>query len=92
MSILWSRDALVDLERLHDFVARVNPVAADSLLVALVSAPDRLLDHPRLGLRLDQFAPDDVRRLIVGNYEIRYQVEEAGISILRVFHGKEDRN
>ncbi|MHA3790503.1 hypothetical protein [Sphingomonas sp. YL-JM2C] len=34
-------------------------------------APDRLLDYPRIGEKLEAYAPREVRRIIVGNYELR---------------------
>jgi hypothetical protein len=44
-----------------------------------------------LGVRLEEFAPRDVRRVIVGDYELRYEVTEAAIYILRLWHTREDR-
>lgn len=82
---------MADLNRLYEFVARVNPRAAENLIETLIFAPDRLLDHPRLGVRHEPMTTDEVRRLVVGNYEVRYQVQDPDISILRIFHCKEDR-
>jgi plasmid stabilization system protein ParE len=87
----WTDAALSDLERLYDFLAPVNPPAAARTVQALVAAPERLLDHPRLGEPLDEFGPREVRRLIVGRYELRYEVDAETLSILRVFHAREDR-
>ena len=35
--------------------------------------------------------PREVRRLIVGNYEMRYEQTEGGAVILRLWHTREDR-
>ena len=35
--------------------------------------------------------PRDVRRVIVGDYELRYEVTENLIYILRLWHAREDR-
>jgi hypothetical protein len=32
-----------------------------------------------------------VRRILVGDYEIRYEVADTDIIILRIFHVREDR-
>jgi hypothetical protein len=32
-----------------------------------------------------------VRRILVGDYEIRYEVADVDIFILRIFHVREDR-
>ena len=87
----WTDGALSDLKRLHDFLAPVNAPVAAPTVQSLVAAPERLLDHPRLGEPLDEFAPREVRRLIVGRYELRYEVGSEQITVLRVFHAREDR-
>ena len=57
----------------------------------LSAAPDTLLEQPHLGLALPEFAPRNVRRLIVGDYELRYEVAEKALWILRLWHTREDR-
>jgi plasmid stabilization system protein ParE len=89
--VLWSTSAQVDLVRLHDFVASVNPLAAARLMDQLTAAPERLREHPRLGRQLERYAPRDVRRLIVGNYELQYELRHDVILVLRIWHGREDR-
>jgi plasmid stabilization system protein ParE len=91
MRIEWSDDALSDLSRLYDFVASVNPSAAAKLIMSLTAAPERLIQHPRLGERVDRYAPREVRRLIVGRYELRYEVAGPVINVLRLWHAREDR-
>ncbi len=58
----------------------------------LARAPDRLLDYPRVGEKLDAYAPREVRRIIVGNYELRYEIADASIFILRLWHCRETRS
>ena len=58
--------------------------------------PARLLDQPRLDqprLRppLTEFAPREVCRLIIGEYELRYELRIASIVVLNLWHTKEDR-
>ena len=57
----------------------------------LVSSAEQLLQYPQLGATLDEFAPRDVRRVIVGDYEMRYEYTPTKIYILRLWHAKEDR-
>ncbi len=91
MKRIWSRPALADLIRLHDFLQPVSPRAADSVVKALDAAARRLQAFPRIGSRLDEYAPREVRRLIVGDYELRYEIVDDAIFVLRIWHGKEDR-
>jgi plasmid stabilization system protein ParE len=91
MRLRWSGKALDDVERLYDFLAKVNKSAAAQTVQSLVAAPTRLIDNPRIGEQLDEFAPLEVRRILAGRYEIRYQVENDTIYVLRLWHTREDR-
>jgi hypothetical protein len=44
-----------------------------------------------MGMRLEQFGDREVRRIIVADYEIRYEIIDETIWILQLWHGKEDR-
>jgi plasmid stabilization system protein ParE len=57
----------------------------------LTVAPRQLLDHPQSGRQLEQYSPREVRRIIVGNYEMRYELVESTVFILRVWHTREER-
>ncbi|MBB2716995.1 UNVERIFIED_ORG: plasmid stabilization system protein ParE [Rhizobium etli] len=58
---------------------------------ALTTAPLRLLEQPRLGERLEEFDPREVRRILVGRYELRYEIQQSVIYVLRFWHTREDR-
>ncbi len=91
MKLKWTNKALSDLARLHDFLAQVNKQAAARTVQALTSAPLRLLEYPQIGEKLDEFQPREVRRIVVGKYELRYETKETTIFVLRMFHAREDR-
>ena len=91
MELMWTSRALSDLARLYDFLAPVNKRAAARTVQALVTAPIKLLKHPRIGEHLDEFAPREVRRILVGHYEMRYEIQEATLYVLRLWHTREDR-
>jgi plasmid stabilization system protein ParE len=87
----WTSRAVFDLRRLHDFLVDRSPRAADNIRRTLARAPERLVDFPRMGMRLEQFEDREVRRIIVGDYEIRYEIVEETVWVLQLWHGKEDR-
>ncbi|MDP2268587.1 MAG: type II toxin-antitoxin system RelE/ParE family toxin [Deltaproteobacteria bacterium] len=91
MELHWTSKALSDLVRLYDFLAPVNKQAAARIVQSLTAAPARLKAHPRIGEKLDGFAPREVRRILVNHYELRYEIQESTIYVLRIWHTKEDR-
>ena len=57
----------------------------------LARVPQMLLEHPRIGEQLFRFYPREVRRLLVDAYEIRYEIQNDDIYILRIWHSREAR-
>jgi plasmid stabilization system protein ParE len=91
MELQWTSSGLSDLTRLYEFLASVNKGAAARIVQSLAKAPTRLLINPRLGEQLFEFAPREVRRIIVGQYEMRYELQGACITVLRLWHTREKR-
>ncbi len=91
MRLRWTNKALSDLARLYEFLAPTNKAAAARALQALTKAPTVLLSAPRIGEQLFEFEPREVRRILVGQYEIRYEIQSDDIYVLRLWHTREDR-
>lgn len=92
MRIKWTGKGSSDLVRLHEHLRPVAPEAAARVVRQLARAPDRLIDYPRIGEKLEAYEPREVRRIIVGNYELRYEIADATIFILRLWHCRENRS
>ncbi|PHM53414.1 type II toxin-antitoxin system RelE/ParE family toxin [Xenorhabdus sp. KK7.4] len=91
MELKWTSKALSDVSRLYEFLALENKQAAVRAVRSLTKAPTILITNPHIGEQLFQFEPREVRRILVGQYEIRYELQRDIIYILRLWHTKEDR-
>lgn len=91
MRLKWTSKALDDLTRLYDFLAAINKPAAARAVQSLTNTPTRLLEQPYIGEKLEEFEPREVRRILVGRYEMRYEIQDSAIYILRLWHTREDR-
>jgi plasmid stabilization system protein ParE len=91
MELKWTSKALSDLARLHEFMSPLNKQTAASIVQSLTSAPVRLLAQPRIGEKLEEFEPRVVRRILVGHYEIRYEIQGPTVYVLQLWHTREDR-
>jgi plasmid stabilization system protein ParE len=91
MELQWTSSGLSDLARLYEFLAAVNKGAAARTVQSLVKAPTRLLVNPRLGEQLFEFSSREVRRIIVGQYEMRYELQGECIYVLRLWHTRKNR-
>ncbi|MGB3289050.1 MAG: type II toxin-antitoxin system RelE/ParE family toxin [Burkholderiaceae bacterium] len=90
MALKWTSKALSDLTRLHEFLALVNKPVARAVQ-ALTKAPTMLLTNSRIGEQLFQFEPQELRRIPVGDYEIRYEIQGQNVYVLRLWHTRENR-
>ena len=91
VGLRWTSTAHDDLVRLHEFLQPVNPPAAARVVRKLVAGVAKIPHHPRLGVRLREFGDREVRRVLIGDYELRYELTAKDIFILRIFHTREDR-
>jgi plasmid stabilization system protein ParE len=91
LKVRWTSRANLDLKRLHDFLIDKSPSAAKRVAQPLGRAPERLKDFPRMGMRLEAYSDAEVRRIIVGDYEIRYEILGETVWILQLWHCREDR-
>lgn len=91
MRVLWQPLAIGDVARLHAFLERASPRAAQAAREALKAASRTLSAQPRLGAPLTEFSLCEVRHLIVGDDEMRYEVRMETLHILRIRHCREDR-
>ena len=78
--------AALDLEEITDYLAALNPRAAQQLVEDLRKAWRKLQSFPYLGSRRLDIAPD-LRQKVVGNYVSLYRVTGNNIEIVRIFHG-----
>lgn len=91
--ILFSPDAVEDVERLRDFLDRKNPGAARRALATIWTAIDRLQEFPDLGMATEDA---DIRQIVIrfgaSGYIVRYSALPDGtILITRIWHGREAR-
>ena len=90
MELKWTSKAMSDVVRLYEFLSLVNKQAAARTVQQLTAVPTRLLGQPRIGEKLDEFDPREVRKILIGHYEMRYEVQLSTIYILRIWHTRED--
>lgn len=91
MQIEWMPEALEDLDRLYEFRARASESLAKHIVQLLINAPSILAVNPRIGERLDQYDPREVRRIFPDQYEMWYEVKGKTLFILRLWHTRENR-
>jgi len=93
MIVRWTHKAQKDFARIYAFALQYNRRRANRVADRLTSATDSLIFTPYMGTHLEPFEPEQVRKLVIDDYEIHYQIDEPKntIFIVDLWHTREDR-
>lgn len=91
MKIFWTRKAQDDLERIYKFARQYSRQHANDVLDRLIEGTASLGDCPAMGALKARYKPREVRKMIFDEYEVHYEIQGAAISILDLWHCREDR-
>jgi plasmid stabilization system protein ParE len=69
--IIWSPQAIEDLEAIQAYVARDSPRSARLLVERLIAAVERLEANPLSGRVVPELGDEALREVIRGNYRNR---------------------
>ena len=90
--LIWSPEALLDVQRLYRFIAPKNLSAAKRAVKSIRESVKVLATQPGLGRLVDDLDPD-FREWIVdfgdSGYVVRYHLDQRLITILAVRHQRE---
>jgi plasmid stabilization system protein ParE len=90
--LIWSQPALLDVARLHDFLAPKSRDAARRAIKAIRQGMKVLGKHPELGRPVEEMLPE-FREWIIefghGAYVALYHYDGKQIVILAIRHGRE---
>jgi plasmid stabilization system protein ParE len=89
-AVVWTQEALDDLDGIGAFHARTSPAYAGSLVERLYEAVVVLEDHPPFGRKVPEINHDLVRELIVERYRVVYQRMRDRVEIVAVLHSRQD--
>ncbi len=90
MKIIYTPEAVNDLQRSREFIKIKNPEAASRIAKSLQIGIKKLKAFPNLGVEVKEDESGLIRDLILGDYIVRYLPLKEVIHILRVWHQKED--
>lgn len=87
MRIFWTREALIRLQEIEEYISRDNPLAAIEFVDELISLAETIKDNPEKGRIVPELSLENIRELLHKNYRIVYLVKKNSVDILTVFEG-----
>ncbi len=88
--IVWSPEAIEDIESIADYIERGSKFYAKSVVNKIFQSTEKLKEFPKIGRVVAEIGRDDISELIVYSYRLVYQVKERQILIIAVIHGKRE--
>lgn len=90
MKVVYSERAQADLASIREWFQERNPAAGRKVATELRRRLKLLQTQPQSGRLVDE--RPGIREIVVGNYVIPYRADEHSILVLRVWHGRQDRD
>jgi len=86
VKLIWSPQAIQDLNRIAGIIARDKKEAAVRWAKSVETKVSRLRRFPLSGKMVSELGRQEIREMIVGSYRVIYKVGKT-ISVLTIFHG-----
>ena len=86
--IIWSSQALYDIESIAEFIARDSTFYAESTVEEIFDAIGPLSNHPQIGRVVPEIGQETIREIFIFQYRIIYEIQVQEIHVLSILHGK----
>jgi len=87
MKIFWTKEALLRLQEIEEYISRDNPISAIEFVDKLITVAETIIDNPKKGRIVPELSLENIRELLHQNYRIVYLVKKNSVDILTVFEG-----
>jgi len=70
LSIVWSEEALEDIESIASYIEKDSPVYASSVVSKFFEKAELLIENPKLGCVVPEFSEESLREIFVYSYRL----------------------
>ena len=88
--VVWSPEAIRDVESIRAFIAQDSPVYAELVARRIVAVVERLQLFPESGRMVPERQDPAIREIIVNPYRVVYRLRSGMVEIATVFRGSRD--
>ena len=87
MKLFWTKEALLRLQEIEEYISKDNPIVALEFVDKLISVAETIIENPERGRVVSELSLENIRELLHRNYRIVYLVKKNSTDILTVFEG-----
>lgn len=85
--LVWSPEALEDIESIASYIERDSPWYAKAVASKIVELAETIPDYPEIGRVVPEIRDPSIRERFVYSFRVIYRVEPARILLVAVIHG-----
>ena len=89
-SVIWSPQAIRDVESIRAFIAQDSSSYAELVARRIVAAVERLHSFPESGRLVPERQDPAIREVIVTPYRIVYRLRSGVLEVVTVFRGSQE--
>lgn len=86
--IIWSPEALEDIEAIAEYIARDSEHYARAVVSKILELTGSMAEFPFIGRIVPEIGNEHIRERFVYSYRLVYRIRKNEILIIAVIHGK----
>ncbi len=86
--VIWSSEALDDIDQIAEFISRDSLQHARRVAAALFALSDVIAEFPQAGRVVPELQDETIRERFLHSYRVIYQIHSDQVAILAVLHGR----
>lgn len=87
MKLIWTEPAVLDLEKIKEYVSRDSEYYALNLIENIFESVEKLKEFPNIGRVVPEYQDKKLREILYYNYRIIYKVKDNQLAVLAIIHG-----
>lgn len=86
--VVWSPEAVEDLESIAEYIARDSAFYAGAVIAKILDSGRMLADFPQAGRVVPELGDETLRERFVYSYRVIYRLRTDRVLVVAVIHGK----
>jgi toxin ParE1/3/4 len=86
--VVWSPEAIEDLESIADYIGRDSEFYARAVVTKILQLARNLKDFPWIGRIVPEINDENIRERFIYSYRVVYHIDQTRILVVAIIHGK----
>ncbi len=87
-TLIWSKEALDDIDAIAEFISRDSPYHAQRVVDALFELGDKIAQQPLIGRIVPELEDPQLRERFLYSYRVLYGINAQHREIIAIIHGR----